>query len=347
MGYYLYDKHCRRSLYPFTATRHTADILIGILTIKQKWQMLTGQKFLLISELNEVEKDGTIINANIIPTIYNYHEIIKQSESKIEIVESETIKILLYPWQIFQYNSWAIKHDFQITRKDKNSINIPSNNQVINEENIFIEDGAVVNCCIINASEGPVYIGKNTHIMEGSMLRGPFAILENSVIKMGTKMYNGTTIGPWCVIGGEVKNSVIFGFSNKAHDGYLGDSVIGEWCNIGAGTNNSNLKNSAGDIQFTLNKSTINAGPKAGLMMGDYSRAAINTSFNTGTIVGVCCNIISRGFPPRIIPDFSWGEERYDFEKVLLDISRWKKLKNRSITQKEIEILKSLYFSNS
>ena len=181
--------------------------------------------------------------------------------------------------------------------------------------------------------------------MEGSMIRGPFAILENSVVKMGSKIYGATTIGPNCVVGGEIKNSVIFENSNKAHDGYLGDSVIGAWCNLGAGTSNSNVKNTGGEVKYQIqnNATPISCGIKGGLIMGDYSRCAINTSFNTGTVIGVCCNIFGSNYPDKYVDHFSWGGERYIFEKALKDIDNWKKMKNQSLTDSEIHTLKQIF----
>ena len=180
--------------------------------------------------------------------------------------------------------------------------------------------------------------------MEGTQIRGPFAAGEGAVVKMGAKIYGATTLGPFSVAGGEIKNSMLFGFSNKAHDGYLGDSVIGEWCNLGAGTSNSNVKNTGGQVTYYQysNAPGKQAGSKAGLLMGDYSRCAINTAFNTGTVVGVCCNIFGER-PARFVPDFSWGTDRYIFEKVLQDIANWKKMKGRDVLPAEIEMLKQLY----
>lgn len=180
------------------------------------------------------------------------------------------------------------------------------------------------------------------------MLRGPVAINEGAVLKMGTKIYGGTTIGPYSMAGGEIKNSVIHSFSNKAHDGYLGDSVLGAWCNLGAGTSNSNIKNTASDVKLwnENSKSLINAGQKCGLIMGDYSRTAINSSINTGTVIGVCCQVYGAGLLPKIIPDFTWGstgEIRYEFDKALKDISNWKKMKNKQLEQSEKKMLKYLY----
>jgi len=191
--------------------------------------------------------------------------------------------------------------------------------------------------------------------MEGSLIRGPFALCEGATVKMGTKIYGATTVGPYCVVGGEIKNSVLFGFSNKGHDGYLGDAVIGEWCNLGAGTSNSNLKNNAGEVKIRDHRTgrLISAGAKCGLLMGDYSRSAINTSFNTGTVVGVCCNIFGEGLTPKYIPSFSWGygdegqagvkTGRYDLEKAFRDIASWKRLKGHALTEAEIQNLKYIF----
>ncbi|MBK6938190.1 MAG: hypothetical protein IPH18_15955 [Chitinophagaceae bacterium] len=213
-------------------------------------------------------------------------------------------------------------------------------------EQVFAEKGASVEHCIINASTGPVYIGKDAVVMEGSIIRGPVAIGHNACVKMGTKIYGATTIGPHCVAGGEIKNSVLFGYSNKAHDGYLGDSVIGEWCNLGAGTTNSNLKNNASDVRIWTPKGQMDAGQKCGVLMGDYSRTAVNTSINTGTVIGVSSNVFGTGLTPKYIPNFSWGSEgliRYDFEKALLDIEDWMQLKNATMTDEQRVILKYVF----
>lgn len=267
-------------------------------------------------------------------------------DGTVEIInKKETCRYVQYPWDIFQYNDWALRNDFAWVTKNRISQKISATNQVIVPGNIFIEEGAIVECSIINASTGPVYIGKNATIMEGCIIRGPFALCEGATLKMGARVYGATTIGPYCSAGGEIKNSVLFGYSNKAHDGYLGDSVIGEWCNLGAGTTNSNVKNTAGEVKMWSNaaKDFIGVGVKAGLIMGDYSRAAINTAFNTGTVVGVCCNIFSEGFPPKLVSDFTWGNEKYQFEKAIQDIDNWKKLKGQSITEEEKNILQQLY----
>jgi UDP-N-acetylglucosamine diphosphorylase / glucose-1-phosphate thymidylyltransferase / UDP-N-acetylgalactosamine diphosphorylase / glucosamine-1-phosphate N-acetyltransferase / galactosamine-1-phosphate N-acetyltransferase len=271
---------------------------------------------------------------------------------KIKITRSvehnESLKVLHYPWQIFQLNDWAIRQDFELITARRKSKPISKSNTIINAAQIFIEAGAKVEHCILNASTGPIYIGKNAEIQEGSMIRGPFALCEGSLVKMGSKIYGATTIGPYCLAGGEIKNSVLLGYSNKAHDGYLGDSVIGEWCNLGAGTSNSNLKNNCGDVGYWVHadKKQISAGNKGGLLLGDYSKSAINTSFNTGTVVGICSNVFAQGLTPKYIPHFSWGCDgitRYKLSNALEDINKWKQLKGFSITEKEKQILTDIY----
>lgn len=256
------------------------------------------------------------------------------------------VRTIQYPWDIFQLNDWAIREDFALLTANRKSQKISKTNRVINPSQVFIEKGARVEYSIINASTGPVYIGRDAEVMEGCIIRGPFAMGENACLKMGTKVYGATTLGPACVVGGEIKNSVLFGYSNKAHDGYLGDSVLGEWCNLGAGTTNSNLKNNASDVKVWTPKGEMNAGIKCGVMMGDYSRTAVNSAINTGTVIGVSCNVFGEGLTPKYIPNFSWGSEgvkRYEFEKALLDIEDWKHLKAEHVTDDEKSILKYIF----
>jgi UDP-N-acetylglucosamine diphosphorylase / glucose-1-phosphate thymidylyltransferase / UDP-N-acetylgalactosamine diphosphorylase / glucosamine-1-phosphate N-acetyltransferase / galactosamine-1-phosphate N-acetyltransferase len=278
--------------------------------------------------------------------------------SKKEVVDSNKVTVtrsvectdefkeIKFPWQIFQLNKWAIEKDFDLLTSGRRSQKISNTNRTTKESSIFIEKGAVVEHCFLNAEEGPIYIGKNALLMEGSMLRGPIAVCNDAVVKMGTRIYGATTIGPGCTVGGEIKNSVFFANSNKAHDGYIGDSVIGEWCNMGAGTSNSNLKNNASGIMLWTPNGQVNVGLKCGVIMGDYSRTAINTSINTGTVIGVSSNVIATGLTPKYIPSFSWGSdgvERYQFEKALADIQNWKSLKQQEVSQNEITILKHIF----
>ena len=259
---------------------------------------------------------------------------------------NEEVKVIRYPWDIFQLNDWAIRQDFKLLTRQRKSQPVSRTNKIIKPSQLFIEKGVIMEHCTINASTGPVYIGKGAEIMEGSIIRGPFAMGEGACLKLGTKVYGATTLGPRCVVGGEIKNSILFGYSNKAHDGYLGDSVIGEWCNLGAGTTNSNLKNNASEVKIWTPKGELNAGPKCGVLMGDFSRTAINTSINTGTVIGVGCNVFGTGLTPKYIPNFSWGSEgvkRYEFEKALLDIEGWKKLKGLTLLGDEKNILKYIF----
>ncbi len=296
-------------------------------------------------------KDGEFLSANgntgIVFRI-SHNEIKDKHQIKVTkaISFSEEVKTIRFPWEIFQLNDWAIRQDFELLTKGRRSQAIPKSNKVRGKEHVFIEKGALLENCIINAETGPVYIGRNTEIMDGTIIRGPLAMCEGSCLKLGTKVYGATTLGPYCVVGGEIKNTVLFGYSNKAHDGYLGDSVVGEWCNMGAGTTNSNLKNNAGDVKIWTPKGQLVAGMKCGVMMGDYSRTAINTSINTGTVIGVCSNVFGLGLTPGYIPNFSWGSEgvnRYTYDKALVDINGWKKLKNESLSDNEKSILKYIF----
>lgn len=340
------DTHIAKALYPFTGTRHTADIRVGIITIKEKWERLIGETVSTKRGGNHEAEDALVIPANLLPSASLVELLIK--EGRLPDPLPDDVQVLEHPWQIFEFNSVALRNDFTLLKRNRYTQPIPETVQVIQAADIFVEEGAKIGHCMLNASTGPIYIGKNAEIMEGSFIRGPFALGEGSVIKMASRIYGATTIGPHCVAGGEIKNSVIFGYSNKAHDGYLGDSVIGEWCNLGAGTSNSNLKNTAGEVKVwdAASQAFKGAGMKCGLLMGDYSRAAINSSFNTGTVVGVCCNVFANGLTSKYIPDFTWGDgtlPKYDFEKAMKDIANWKKLKNQSLSHNEIQQLKTIF----
>jgi len=326
--------------------------------------------------LEEIDKEDIVylVHGNILPTAKLVKQVKKLKTgqfisvpkresiiyciSKDAIIGSNKVKVeqslefndefkeVKYPWEIFQLNKWAIEKDFALITGKRKSQKLSATNRATKEADIFIEKGARVENCFLNAEDGPIYIGKNALVMEGAMLRGPIAICDNAVVKMGTSIYGATTIGPACTVGGEIKNSVFFANSNKAHDGYIGDSVIGEWCNMGAGTSNSNVKNNASGIMLWTPSGPVNVGLKCGVIMGDYSRTAINTSINTGTVIGVSSNVIATGLTPKYIPSFSWGSdgvERYQFEKALIDIQNWKSLKQQSVSQNEITILKHIF----
>lgn len=346
---FLDDIEVRKDLYPFALIRHVADIRIGILTIREKWEKLLNNPITISSENSQVSKNCINVPANIIPSRKLASQLsILTDEFETALSDSQICKIIQYPWHIFQFNDWALRQDFELLTVNRVSVVIPERVQAIEPKNIFIEEGAILSPCILNASTGPIYIGKNTQVMEGATIRGPFALCEGAVVKMGTRIYGATTIGPYSVVGGEIKNTVIFGYSNKAHDGYLGDSIIGEWCNLGAGTTNSNLKNNAGDVKVwnPFSGYWTNAGTKCGLLIGDYSRSSINTSFNTGTVVGICSNVFGEGLTPTFIPSFSWGCKpiaKYEFEKAIRDISNWKQLKGKSVTEEEIIQLRNIF----
>jgi UDP-N-acetylglucosamine diphosphorylase / glucose-1-phosphate thymidylyltransferase / UDP-N-acetylgalactosamine diphosphorylase / glucosamine-1-phosphate N-acetyltransferase / galactosamine-1-phosphate N-acetyltransferase len=322
-------------LFPLTLTRSVIDLRIGIFTIAEKWKRLLGRV--------PAFADGTTssnteeIDAACIPTKALADAIFNNENIEAALASCSMVR---NPWDLFRLNDAAIRDDYKLLVTGKISEAIPRSVSVIGSD-IFIEKEAKLSNCIINTETGPVYIAAGAEIMEGATIRGPFSLGEGAVVKMGARIYGATTIGPYCVAGGEIRNSIMMGYSNKAHDGYLGDSVIGEWCNFGAGTSVSNLKNNANTIRLWDNhqREFVDSGlQKCGLIMGDYSRAAINTSFNTGTIVGVCANVFGDGLMPKYIPGFSWGVEKaskYELTRALKDIDNWKKLKNARLTEPE------------
>ena len=355
MNYILFDGPSRNNFLPLTYTRPTAEIRVGILTIREKWEAFLESTITFVTEdyLSEkfpmVEFDKNIFinasflpNAKIVNLIINLkpNELINsgndliafyanESQDEVDldsftkIEYNEKVLHINCLTDIFKINSLAIEEDFKLLTKNRDSSKISNTNNLINSDNIFLEEGVSMEYSTLNASNGPIYISKNCEIMEGSLIRGPFALGENSTLKLGSKIYGGTTIGPNCKIGGEVKNSVVIGNSNKGHDGFLGNSLIGEWCNLGADTNTSNLKNNYTDIKiwnYDSNKFSSTGEQFCGLIMGDHSKSGINTMFNTGTVVGVCSNVFGSGFPRNFIPSFSWGGNKgfsnYKIEKA-------------------------------
>ena len=337
-------------LFPFAETRSVADIRVGILTIRQKWEIVLGRPVATSSEkgISQLTPARRLVPANVVPTPQWITEYDKGELAIDEIADPDLVNSIAYPWDIFKLNDWALRQDFPLITQNRQSAPIPDNVRVIQPENIFIEPGAVLNDCVLNASTGPIYIGANTEVMEGATIRGPFALCEGAVVKMGAKIYGATTVGPNSAVGGELKNVVIFGNSNKAHDGYLGDAVLGEWCNLGAGTSASNVSNNAGIVKVWNNAAQQfdDAGIKCGLLMGDYSRAAINTAFNTGSVVGICCNIFTAGLVPKYVPSFTWGDGKagsYTFSKAIEHIGNWKKFKKQALSNVEIQRLKHIF----
>jgi UDP-N-acetylglucosamine diphosphorylase/glucosamine-1-phosphate N-acetyltransferase len=345
MNFILFDDDARQSLLPLTFTRPVCDIRVGILTIREKWERVLGSRpsvktedYLSQTHSTEfaIDTDNVWINGSVCPNQKLVDEIrslepgqcllsngvlialnsgderaFSNETSALTRFESHAMPLrIVNPWDIFSKNGEAIQSDFELVTAGRKSLALSSTNQVLNVENIFVEEGAKVECAILNASTGPIYIGKDAEIMEGSIVRGPFALCEHSALKLGAKIYGPTTIGPHCKVGGEVNNSVIFGYSNKAHDGFLGNSVLGEWCNIGADSNNSNLKNNYAEVKlwnYARERFTGTGLTFCGLIMGDHSKCGINTMFNTGTVVGVNANIFGSGFPRNFVPSFSWG----------------------------------------
>ncbi|WP_435315077.1 GlmU family protein [Cellulophaga fucicola] len=342
MNYILFDGSARTALLPFTFTRPVAEIRVGILTIREKWEMHLGSTTSTITEDYLSEKhpmveleENVMINASYLPNttlvaliedlkenqvIYHNDNIVaffaKEAQEEIDFDTYEVIDFkgdvitIEQTWDIFSKNEEALQEDFDLVTAGRTSVPISKTNTVINPENIFIEEGAIVEHCILNATKGPIYVGRDAEIWEGAMVRGGLALCNNAVIKMGAKIYGATTIGPYGKVCGEVSNSVIFGYSSKGHEGYLGNSVLGEWCNIGADSNNSNLKNNYAKVKlwsYETERFEQTGLQFCGLMMGDHSKSAINTMFNTGTVVGVNVNIYVPGFPRNFVPSFSWG----------------------------------------
>lgn len=337
------DPAIRGSLLPFTFTRPVADIRVGILKISEKWQKYANMEVSYITQeylqtkFPRNTKPALAVNGAWLPGTGSFDQLKKlkvnqslfwgktliatyigETEKNLsfaadrEIVQLDSEPTLIQKsWNIFQFNAAEIKKDFELLTKGRKSqpLNDP-HTIVYAPENIFIEEGAKIKAAVLNAEAGPIYIGKNTEIQEGALIRGPFALCEGSTVNMGAKLRGDTTVGPFSKVGGEISNAVFLGYSNKGHDGFLGNSVIGEWCNLGADTNTSNLKNNYAQVKlwdYTKGGFSNTGLQFCGLMMGDHSKCGINTMFNTGTVVGVGSNIFGDGFPRNFIPSFSWG----------------------------------------
>lgn len=360
MNYILFGAQAREHLLPFTFVRPIADIRVGILTIRDKWESYLKKSTSTLTEPYLTEKyplvkeaDNVLINGSVIPDALLLEEIGNLSPNQtlisgdiliahrvraedLDNLEAELLedvepmhtksnfKKLFHLWDIIGLNERQIVDDFELITKGRESQPIPAHVRALVPENIFIEAGAKIDLATINATEGPVYIGKDAHIMDGAMLKGPVAVGESSVVRMGAKVYGGSSIGPFSKVGGEMMASVIFGYSNKAHDGFLGHSVVGEWCNLGADTNTSNLKNNYDEVRLWdyAEESFVGTGMMfCGTFMGDHSKCGINTMFNTGTVVGVNSQLFGAGFMRNFIPSFSWGSvsgfTTVDIEKAI------------------------------
>lgn len=358
MNYILFDDSARNQLLPLTFTRPVAEIRIGIMTIREKWENFLGCCTSTLTEPYLADKFpmkkgefNTLINASIIPNA----ELIKmiknlkpnqsiisgdiilayqisgddfldlkeasfdETSEEIEVkpIEEELIEFpgiftkINHTWDVFTFNEEEIAADYKLLTKGRKSQKLSTTNLLIGDEkNLFIEEGAIIEGATINVKNGPVYVAKNAEIMEGCLIRGAFALCSHAQLKMGAKIYGGTTIGPYSKIGGELNNVVIFGYTNKAHDGFFGNSVIGEWCNIGSDSNTSNLKNTYDDVRVWsyASQTFISTSLQfCGTIMGDHVKCGINTMFNTGTVIGVCANVFGSGYQRNFIPSYAWG----------------------------------------
>lgn len=384
MNYILFDDYSRFNLLPFTYTKPVCELRTGILTIREKWEhdlkatvSFSTQPYLSEKFPLKAGSDNLFINGKISPTaellsliatlgmnegIRSGNDLLAWRSADAESFDSEAclakargVEVeyisMKDAWNFFSKNDAAIRQDFERLTRSRSSQALSGTNTVVGDAGlIFLEEGAVVEASVINTKSGPVYIGRGAEVMEGSVIRGPFSLGEHASLKLGTKIYGPTTVGPHCKVGGEVNNSVVMGYSNKGHDGFLGNSVIGEWCNLGADSNNSNLKNNYGNVKLYNYKKDqmIDTGLQfCGLMMGDHSKCGINTMFNTGTVVGVGANIFGGGFPPVHIPSFAWGGadgmEVYKLDKMLETANRVYARRNATVSEEEAAILRTVF----
>lgn len=345
----LFDSDARHHLLPLTATRPMGELRLGALTIREKWerQLRASVSYITQEYLQEkypirIEAENLIVNAGILPTEVLCRRILEMDvneallhngeliaarlgESQFEaLIEEEELRELqgteIGPdlplsqiqriWDLFRLNHQAIQDDYTLLTAGRTSQRVSPTNRVFGQHGVFLEEGVQMECCSLNTQQGPIYIGRGAEVMEGSMLRGPIAIGDHAAVKLGTRIYGPATIGPGCKVGGEIARAILMANSNKAHDGYLGDSILGEWCNLGADTNSSNLKNNYSEVKlwdYVAGRFTNTGLQFCGLIMGDHAKCGINTMFNTGTVVGVFANIFGAGYPRNFIPDFSWG----------------------------------------
>jgi len=390
MHFFLFDDiRLSEQLKPFTFTRPVAHIRVGIFTSEERWKRLLNKNLQIVARpsLQEIwpatdQNAGIWINAAWVPTeaeasiivnlppeaalvkggiLLAYHSpdgIGAPTNGNYDLAtlghchNLGDAEVITRPWEIFSLNGKIIRSDFEwVSKRNKTALVTDPFTRVYGKENVFVEEGADIKAAIINAEEGPVYIGKNAQIQEGSILKGPIALLESSVVNMGAKIRPDTTIGPFCKVGGEINNCVFFGYSNKAHDGFLGNSVIGEWCNLGADTNNSNLKNNYSSVKVYgyAEEEMIDTGLQfCGLLMGDHSKTGINSMLNTGTVIGIASNIFDGGFPPKHILSFSWGGARdgfelFRFDKFLEAEARVYARRKKEIDPAYIRLLQTIY----
>ena len=384
----LFDNEVREQLLPLTYTRPVCEIRVGILNIREKWEHWLQGKASYITQDYLAEKypidygaDNFLINGSVLPS-EPLCRLITQMEPReaylmgdeliVARLDGEQMEQLIHDedfgelkgfdledtpflkinhlWDIYRLNDAALREDFALLTKGRTSEPLSATNRCLGTEHIFVEPGAKVEFATINAETGPVYIGKDALIMEGCLIRGPLALCEGAVLKMGAKIYGATTVGPYSKVGGEVNNSVLIGYSNKAHEGFLGNSVLGEWCNLGADTNNSNLKNTYDEVKlwnYPAERFLPTGQQFCGLFMGDHARCGINTMFNTGTVVGVCANIFGSGYPRNFVPSFVWGGpagyQSYRTEKAYVAIENMMARRNQTFSIEDRLILLRIY----
>ena len=363
-----FEAHLRFA--PLSLTRPIGDIRVGLFTNLERWSILLPEDHIgfqsesYLSDEYEMLSDGKIINACIIPNTDFVASLVHLEENcrlmlgentmaitgtgkNIVNFKGEVPIIINHRWELLSVNAAAISNDISLIKESISYQKIPKDVVVIGSKDaIYIEEGAIVSSCTLNTNEGPIYISKGAEVMEGSLIRGPFALCENAVVKMGAKIYGATTIGPFCKVGGELSNVIFQSYSNKGHDGFLGNSYIGEWCNLGADTNVSNLKNNYDSVSSYCyeQKEEVNTGLQfLGLFMGDHSKTGINSMFNTGSVVGVSCNLYGAGFFPKHTLSFSWGEpnalEPFRIEKSLEYANKMMDRRSEQLSAEEENIL--------
>jgi len=385
MNYILFDGPYRDHLLPLTYTKPVADLRIGILTIREKWEKMLettttsitedylSGKFPMVEMAENIMISGSVLpSAELVrrvqslqpgQAIYQDDELLAFYALENEEVDLEKVQrlefegdliIIRHTWDLFRNNGPALEADFELLTQGRKSAPIPPAVHCVNKDRIFLEEGVDIEIAVLNAKKGPIYIGKNAEVHEGSLIRGPFAMGEYSVVKMGSKVYGPTTLGPKSKIGGEVNNAILSGYCSKGHDGYLGNAVIGEWCNMGADSNNSNLKNTYAQVKMWdyAEERFVKTGLQfCGLIMGDHSKSAINTMFNTGTVVGVSANIYGANFPRNFVPSFSWGGalgfKTYTLSKAVETAVLVTKRKNEDFTEEDRKIFEHIFEESS
>ncbi len=380
MNLVLFDNpRIRRQLLPLTFTRPIAALRAGISTLKERSEHFLNQKASWLTDdylhekfpLKESEEylmvNGSVVmDQRLAEAILDLkpREVLKRGKKTIALRSKELdtqkfncqvdyegdVLFIEHPWDLFSNNKELISSDFTRITAGRNSQPLSQTNIITGQGDIFVEPGAVVEGAFLNASNGPIYIGAQAEVMEGAKIRGPFAMGEHAVLKMDAKIYGATTLGPHVKVGGEINNSIFLGYSNKAHDGFLGQAVIGEWCNLGADTNNSNLKNTYDNVRMWCyhKREFVNTGLQfCGLVMGDHSKCGINTMFNTGTMIGVNVNIFGPGFPRNFVPSFRWGGaqgfKNYSLSKAYQVAETVMERRGIKLDQAEKSILEHVY----